>query len=339
MRRTLLPVFICWLLIQMACHSSNRIPDVSDIKVSLTTERFEKDLFDTSSANLMKYLQHLNTGSPSFTNRYFGDILNIDPRLPIDSTAAYVNEFIRAYRHVYDTAEVIFSDFTPYEKEISKGLQFVKYYFPEYKIPTKIITYIGPADGYGDILSEDALIIGLQHHLGKHFSLYQTTLVQETYAPFISNRFEPDYIAINCMMNIINDLYPPKEEDLPISIQMVDRGKRLYLLSKLLPYADENKLIGYTADQMKDCYKNEAVIWDLFVKNSLFQVSDKDVVKNYLDEGPKTQELGEDAPGNIGSFSGWQIVKKYMQNNPSLSLKDLLKTDNEKIFQDTKYKP
>jgi hypothetical protein len=255
-------------LILLSCNNPDKAPDVSGIKIKLTTHRFEKQLFDTAAANLPEYLLHINNDQ-SFTQRYFTEILNIDPRLPPDSTASYVNDFIRAYRFVYDTAEKIFPDFTPYENEIRKGSQFVKYYYPAYKIPENIITYIGPADGYGDILSEDAFIIGLQHHLGKDFSLYKTAMVQETYAEFISSRFEPDYIVINCMKNIVNDLFPKKEDDLPLAIQMVERGKRLYLLSKFLPGTEEYKLIGYTKEQMKDCYKNEAVIWDMFIKNSL----------------------------------------------------------------------
>ena len=33
-------------------------------------------------------------------------------------------------------------------------MQYVKHYFPNYKVPGKIITYIGPADGDGDGISD-----------------------------------------------------------------------------------------------------------------------------------------------------------------------------------------
>ena len=120
---------------------------------------------------------------------------------------------------------------------------------------------------------------------------------------------------------------------------MIEKGKRLYFLSKLVPDKKEFLLIGYTKEQLKGCYDREAEIWDLFVKNSLLQVTDKNLVKNFIDEGPKPQELGEGSPGNIGSFCGWQIVKKYMQKNGDISLSKLMSTDAETIFQETKYKP
>lgn len=336
MRLSIVVFTLCSFL--FSC-STNKIPDVSNIKINLSTQRFEKDFFDTTTSNLFTYLKQINTNNPSFVADYLTQILTVDPKWPVDTAATYVNGFIKAYRPVYDSAEKIFNDFTPYEKEIKKGLQFVKYYFPDYKLPQKVITYIGPADGYGDILAEDALIVGLQHHLGKNSQLYKTTLVQETYPEYISKRFEPDYIAVNCMKNIVNDLYPEKQDDKPLINQMIEKGKRLYLLSRFLPATDEYKLIGYTKDQLKDSYAHEAVIWDLFIKNSFLQVTDKNIIKNYVNESPKTQELGEGAPGNIGSFAGWQIIKKYMQKKPATTVQELMNLDTEIIFEEAKYKP
>ena len=336
MRISIAAIALCATL--FSC-STNKIPDVTNIKINLTTERFEKDFFDTTTNNLLVYLKQLNSHSPSFVDNYLTKILNVDPQWPADSAANYVNGFIKAYRPVYDSAEKIFSDFTPYQNEIKKGLQFVKYYFPKYNLPQKIITYIGPADGYGDILAEDALIIGLQHHLGKNNSLYKTALVQETYPTYISSRFEPSYITINCIKNIVNDMFPEKLDDKPMVDQMIEKGKRLYLTSKFLPATDEYKIMGYSTEQMKDSYAHEAVIWDMFIKNSFLQVTDKNIIKNYVDESPKTQELGEGAPGNTGSFIGWQIIKKYMQKKPATSVQELMNLNTEIIFNEAKYKP
>lgn len=322
-----------------SCNSKKE-PDVSDIKFDLTTRRFEKDLFSLDTNNLAPQLDQLISKYPSFGENYLSRILGADPSWPADSATNYVKHFIVAYKPVYDTAEKIFSDFSSYEKEIKKGLQFVQYYFPTYKAPHKIVTYIGPLDGYGDLLTEDnSIAVGLHGHLGKHSTIYDNPMVQEVYAGYLLNRFEPGYIAINSMNNIVLDMYPEKNEDQSLVIQMVEKGKRLYLLSKLLPGYDENKLIGYTEKQLKDCYKNEAQVWDLFVQNNLLQTIDNNVIKNYIGEGPKTQELGDESPGNIGSFCGWQIVKKFMSKKADMKLPQLMSTSAETIFQEAKYKP
>jgi hypothetical protein len=322
-----------------SCGNNQKIPDVGDIKIELNSKRFEKELFNLDTTQLSTQLDQLIAKYPSFGENFLTTILNTDPRWGGDTAINYVKDFINAYRNIYDSAEKVYSDFAPYEKQVKEGLQFLKHYFPDYKAPSNIITYIGPLDGYGDILSEDAFIIGLHQHLGKDFSAYKTTWVQETYPQYISARFEPAYIPINCMKNVVLDMFPEKKEDASLVIQMVEKGKRLYLLSKLLPYTEEYNLIGYSAKQLEQCYDREAAIWDLFVQNNFLQTIDNNIIKNYVEEGPKTQELGESSPGNIGSFSGWQIVKKFMNKNPKLSLNDLMKTDAETLFREAKYKP
>lgn len=120
---------------------------------------------------------------------------------------------------------------------------------------------------------------------------------------------------------------------------MVEKGKRLYLLQKLVPFAKDNQLIGYTEKQLKESKAREAAIWDLFVQNGLLQSIDNSVIKNYIGESPKTTELGEAAPGNIGSFAGWQIVQKFMSKFPETSLSWLMTMDAETLFSQAKYKP
>lgn len=323
----------------LSCNSGEKIPDVSQIKIPLTTMRFEKELFTLDSGNFNIQLEQLKAKYPSFAENYLSTVLGADPKWNNDSIAGYVNGFINAYKNVYDTSNIVFKDFSRYEGELKNGLQFIKHYFPNYKIPEKIITFIGPLNGYGDILSDDAVIVGLHLHLGKDFSLYKSELVQQTYPTYISNRFQPDYIAVNCLKNIVLDIFSEKTEDKSLVQQMVEKGKRLFVLSKVLPKVDEYKLIGYTPEQLKESYEHEKNIWDLFVQNNLLQTIDYNVIKNYIGESPKTQELGDASPGNIGSFAGWQIVKKYMKNNPEISLQKLMATDADLIFQEAKYKP
>ena len=322
-----------------SCNSGDNIPDVSNIKIELSTQRFEKELFSLDTANFNTQLDQLQAKYPAFGENFITTILGADPKWSPDSIAAYVHGFVKAFRNVYDSSQVIFRDFTPYEKDIKQGLQFLKYYYPNYKVPKKIVTYIGPLDGFGDILADDAIIVGLHHHMGKNYALYKTGMVQETYPDYITNHFEPGYIAVNCMKNIVLDMYPEKMEDKPLIQQMVEKGKRLFMLSKLLPRTEEYKLIGYTKEQLADTYDHERAVWDLFVQNNFLQTIDNNIIKNYIGEGPKTQELGEGSPGNIGSFAGWQIVKKYMQKNAKLSLPQLMAMDAETIFQEAKYKP
>ena len=75
------------LLFFLSCKNKSSEPEVSNIQVNLVTERFEKNLFDTTSNNLVSYLVQLQQATPSFTTTYMRDILNVDPTWPIDTVA------------------------------------------------------------------------------------------------------------------------------------------------------------------------------------------------------------------------------------------------------------
>jgi len=141
------------------------------------------------------------------------------------------------------------------------------------------------------------------------------------------------------MKNIIDDLYPEKAVDQPMIDQMIEKGKRMYVLDKLLPFVPDTLKTGYTANQLKGAYDHEGDIWNFFLTNNLLYNIDPSIQKNYLQDGPKTEELGEASPGFIGMFVGWQIVKKYMEKHGNLPFNELMQTDSRKIFEESKYKP
>jgi hypothetical protein len=333
-----------------SCRSNKNIPDVSDIKVNLETKRYEQDFFSIDTMNIASSINSLLKKYPKVTPDFVENILglNMDSLLiPGNAQGSAVRLFIHDYRLVKDSSDLMYKDFSKETDEIKKGLQFIKFYFPQYKLPQSVITFIGPINAnfetsfgtQGDILTSESLGIGLQLHLGKNFSLYKTQEGQEQYPDYLANNFDAAHITVNCIRNIIDDLYPDNTNGKPLVEQMVEKGRRMYLLTKFLPNTPEYICFGYTEKQLKDSYTNEAVIWDFFLNNDLLNNSEQSIIKNYIGESPKTQELGEDSPGNIGTFSGLQIVKKYLEKFPETTLPQLMKIDANEIYTKTKYKP
>ncbi len=339
--KSIMRLFICLFLFSaiISCKDNINKPDVGNIDIPLETYRFERDLFKSDSAHILDAFMKANRFYPSLSDIYLQRILNIPVATPQDTVIRYLNSFTTSFRSIYDSTEVIIQAFSNYETEIKNAMKYVRYYFPDYSLPKKIITFIGPPDGIAYLLMNDALMIGLQQHLGRDALLYKEPWLQDIYPPYISYRFCPEYIQVNCMQSIVEDLFPVEPSDASMSTQMIEAGKRLYLLQRFLPDCKEYLLIGYTEKQLEDCYNHEKVIWSFFIKNNLLQSNDKTAIQNYLGEGPHTQELGEAAPGKIGVFCGWQIVKKFMNNHEDMSLQELMKLDPEKIMQQAKYKP
>ena len=287
---------------------------------------------------------------PHFTPDFVESILGLDLDsllVPNHPQQKGVRMFIHDYMPMKDSSDLLYKNFDKETAAIKKGLQFVKYYFPKYHIPESIITFIGPINAnfetsfgtQGDILTSYAFGIGLQLHLGSDFSFYKSAQGQEQYPDYLAKNFDAQHIPVNCMRNIIDDMYHDKSNGRPLIEQMVEKGRRLFLLGKFLPYTPDYVCLGYSEKQMKDVYKNEAVIWDFFLNNDLLNNSEMNIIKNYIGESPKTQELGEDAPGNLGSFCGLQIVRKYMDKFPSTTPDELMTLDLRQIINEAKYKP
>jgi hypothetical protein len=322
-----------------SCENKNS-PDLSGIDLPVTVKRFEKDLFAMQSNASVSEIDVLYSNYPVFGDLFFSTILNADPNWSKDTLMLYTQSFLTAYRSIFDTCNLLYKDFSPYSNEIIDGLKRMKFYFSkDDSLPKQIITYIGPLNGYGDVMSPGVIAIGLHDHLGGNASYYQSSIVREVYPEYITRHFTPASIAVNAMKNIILDRYPESIDDLPLAAQMIEKGKRLYFLQKLLPQKAPEIVIGYTEKQWKECLDHEATIWQIFIQNNLLQSSNYAINKNYIGESPKTRELGDASPGNIGSFCGWKIVDAFMEKNPNTSLQQLMMMSTDEILQKAKYKP
>ncbi|OYW78813.1 MAG: hypothetical protein B7Z27_06715, partial [Sphingobacteriia bacterium 32-37-4] len=159
------------------------------------------------------------------------------------------------------------------------------------------------------------------------------------YPAYISRKFEPRYIPVSAMNNIVLDMYPEQMSGKPLIAQMVELGKRMYVVDHLLPQLSDTLITGYSLNQLDACLNNEKNIWSFFIQNDLLYKSDPQLIREYVTDGPFTQAFGKESPGNIGQFLGWQIVKKWMNKNKQLGFEALMKKNPVQLFEEAKYKP
>lgn len=333
-----LSIFLCVVLV--ACGDKKYIPNVSNIKVELTTNRFEKEFFSIDSNNVEKGLDDLSKRNSSFVNDFLYNILGIHPN--VDSAKKYTRMFLtdKLYGQVNKDVASIYPNFNQTEKEIKQAFQFVKFYFPNYPLPKSIITFIGPIDGVGTALTTNHdMAIGLQGFLGKEYPAYQTAYIQQIYPTYKTARFSKEYITVECVKNMLNEIYPTKQTTQPLVEQMIELGKRAYAIDAILPYAADSVKLGYTQNQLTECLNNEKLIWAFFVERNLVFSKDPEQISPYLTDGPKTPELSETAPGNIGQFVGWRIVNQWMKQNKQTNLQTLFNKPAHQIFAEVSYKP
>lgn len=333
-------------LLASGCNNENNKPDISSVQVKLDVQRFDQDFFSIDTTNTVQSVEALAKKYPAFLNVFMQEIAGLpDP--------PSVNTFHRFYKPVYDTAQQIYKNFEPVRKEIETAFRYVKYYFPEYTAPSKIVTVVGPMHSPNDLarmqngeytpnfIGPDLLGISLQFYLGKNFSWYTDAEFINNIVPrFRSRRFSKEYIISDVMKLVADDVHPDNSGTLPLAERMIGKGKYWWLIDKFLPDHPDSVKTGYTAAQLEWCKENEGFMWSYIVKNENLFTIDPRVIQTYIGEGPFTNVFPQEySPGNIGPWIGWQIIKKFEANNPGLTPAEIMKLPPKQILEQAKYKP
>jgi len=124
---------------------------------------------------------------------------------------------------------------------------------------------------------------------------------------------------------------------------VIYEGKKLILQDALLTETPDEYKIGYTPKQMDWAIANEGNVWNYFVEQNYVFSDDRTLEKRFLQVAPFSKfnnEVEQESPGRMGAWIGWQIIRKYLQENPDLKLQDVIvEMDSQKILQGAKYKP
>ena len=113
----------------------------------------------------------------------------------------------------------------------------------------------------------------------------------------------------------------------------------MYVCSTLLD-EPEYEVMGYTKEQWQWCEKYEQQVWNRIMdKRDLFK-TEQMLLTSYLNDGPFTAEISQEAPPRIGTWIGWRIAESYMEHHPEVSLQELIaNNDAEQILRESYYKP
>ncbi len=227
-----------------------------------------------------------------------------------------------------------FPRFDSEAEELRQLFQHLAYYFPEFKAP-EVITLTSEVDYRNRvILTDDFLLIALDTYLGSNHKFYVG--IQK----YLKQNFRPAQLTPHVAQEYAARLIK-KPESRTFLAYMVYYGKQLYMQDRLLPCTPDHEKIGYAEDDMLFAKENEDQVWRYFVERELLYKTNNKLQQRFLNEGPFSKfylEIDNETPSKLGQYIGWQIVRQFMDKN-NLSLKELLITDAETIFKQSKYKP
>ena len=331
--------FICFTA--LSCNQKKSSPDISNIKVNTSIERFDQELnrikpdsFPEQLSTLRKkytwfyddYMERIIVAGSAKDNGYFENLRTVLQN--------------QDYLELSATVDKTFPSLEKHENELNQAFRYIRYYYPTKKFP-RFISFIS---GFAiqTPLGNDYIGIGLDMFLGKNGDRFYPA-IRQSVPQYISRRFKPEYIVPRIVETFIReDMFPENDKDHSLLSKMIYNGKILYFMDEVLPETNDTLKIGYTKEQLQWCKDYQSDTWAYILQNELLFETDYMKIQKYLSEAPFTPGIGEnsDSAPKLGIWTGWQIVRDYMKRNPEVTLQQLmLETDSQKILADSKYKP
>lgn len=324
---------LIFAIVFSACSNENdfceQAPSIEDIELSMSMTDLSDDMV---SLNNQKEALEFIDQNPFVTNYFFERQRYADDSIVANNM---VNIFSNpAYRDtLYQQVLTTFGDFTTLQSQFEKAFKYYKHYYPEVAVPDLEIILAGLQK---DLFVSDSLVsIAADYFLGPD-AAYVPNGVPE----YILMRYEKEYIVPMTMLLLTQKKNKTDPNDQSLLADMIFYGKSYYMTKMTIPCTADSLLIGYTTKEMEDISKNEHIIWANFLENDLLYETSHFMKNKFIGERPKTFEISQQCPGRIGIWVGWQIIKSYMDNNPEVTLQELMETtDAQKIFSLSKYKP
>ena len=334
MKRFLIIVF-CFVALT-SCHKGrNYFPkDIERQEVELV--RFDNALLNVHEASVAQDIRVLYDHYPIFMPLWVEDILGIpsaDTAYLEKALPEFLNDTLYGFKQTNQREQEAFADVSGLEQSISKAFARIKYLYPETEIP---VFYLFISGFNAPIYFNDELIgIGADMYLGSDYAYYNRVVYE-----YQKQTMRKECIPVDVVSAYLFKTIPYTSDKSRLLDQMLYRGKVMWLTAQIFDELPGYEVMGWTKEQWNWCIKNERAIWHLVMdKRDLFKTESL-ILTGYLNDGPFTSEVSQDAPGRLGIWLGWRIVESYMEHNETVTLQELMEEgDAQKILEQSFYKP
>lgn len=329
LKNTLLLIGVTAILLLQSCGKSCEYLDDDAIEAPFKIERLEHSLFKIKdNQSMIAFLK----AHQKFSIGYLG-LTHVED-LPIVSeqlVQLFQNKHLVTFN---EETQRKFGDFKSVEIELGLFFKHIKYHYPAFVAPEVNTVFTGFHFEKDLFVSDSLVVISLDYFLGNGAKF------RPPYFNYFLDRYQPEYILPMIALGVSSKFNEVNMQDETMLSNMIFYGKAMYFTKTMLPCTADSLITMYSAQQMDDINKNAATIWAHFIENKLLFELNRHLIDKYVGESPKVNEIGEKCPGRIGRWLGWEIVKKYMADNPSITLPQLMaEKDAQKIFRVSKYKP
>lgn len=317
MKNLLLCIIIS--IVTVSCKDENALEtEIANINIDIGVERFDLLFANITSEKLRK----LKKAYPFMFSEKYKDSFWI----------AKITDTLQV--QLFNAVESEFKNFDGIELEIESLFNHLKYYFPEFN-PPRVITTTSDVDFRNKVIVTDTIaVLALDTYLGSEHEFYARI------PKYISENLKKEQITVD-----LAEAYAEKyiyQQRKTLLDEMIYFGKQLYFKDVVIPFKTDAERIGYSQEQLDWTIANESVIWRYFVERELFFSTDTKLLGRFINPAPFSkfylEGIDANSPGRLGQYIGWQIIRAYMAQN-KVSLKDMLITSAEDIFNNSKFKP
>ncbi len=333
--RKLRSKIIVLLVIPLLCTQCQLFKKKVTIDVEI--QRFEQDFYNADTTDFVESLTMLSESYPSFYPIFVERVLNITENY--EDYVSYAPLLYEFRTHpsmlgLIDTINHYYPDVDDLNKEFQGALQQYEKYFPQEET-LEVVTFASEFSNKA-ILYDGGIGVSLDMYLGTQYPYYKGLRLPD----YIIKGLVKEQIVPSAMRVLAEDFTYELGNDASFLDVIITEGKKLYFAQKMIPKIPSYKIIEYSEEQYTWCLNNEMEIWSHLVEREMLFNRKYAQYKRYTDETPTTFGMPKESPGKVGIWVGWQIVKKYMERNSGVSLKELMaEQDNQKILDSSKYKP
>jgi hypothetical protein len=323
------------MVLLSSCSKSNQFKiDTSKNRIEVKIHRFDKDLLSLDTTNIKAGVKGLYVQYHNFLPVFTSEILDTTAT----DTVAVCNLFHqfltnKTFKPVNKKTMQTFSNISDIEKKVSDAYTYIHYYFPDVKLPE--IYFFVSGFNRSIMMNNKFIGLGTDLYLGSNYPAYKDMTYE-----YMKYDMRRECVATDLVSTTLFRMFVMNSSEYRLLDNMLFRGKVMYLLSTFMPDEKPEDIMGYTKEQWKWSKTNEKQIWAHIIDQKDLFSTDLQLIRKYMNDAPFTAPISQESPGRLGTWIGWQIAKSYMDNNPKVTLPELMKENNyQKMLEDSGYRP
>lgn len=246
-----------------------------------------------------------------------------------DKLANYYSE--PTLKGLYRDAVVHYDAIGDIEQALGSSFAYLRDNFPSMQTPA---VYMHVSGLNQNVLTGDSLLsLSIDKYMGDNYPLYQ-----DFFYDYQKQRMQRSHVVPDYLTGWLMSEFPFAGKENVLLEWMVYEGKIKHLVGQAMPESTEAGLMGYSEAEYNWCKENEAEIWKAIVERKHLYTPDQMTTAKYFENAPSTF-LTNEAPGDLGKWIGWQIVKQYVKATNASPGQLMQNANAQEILTAAKYKP